>query len=280
MAATEFAVEIETLEIADAPAGLALSDEAGWNQTIEDWSYFLEQGTVFGMRDTDGTVIATAALLPSPPLTWISMVLVTQSQRRRGVANTLMKRCIAEAQKRGLEPWLDATPAGASVYKPMGFAETGIGLLRIRRTTEVLSSAIPSRTSPESIRRLLEADRRAMGFDRSKLLEHFAGRDGSIIYATGDALALVRTGRKARHIGPVYATSEASAIGLLDAVLRSESGSLVVDLSSAQTPVRDVLLSRGFVLERPFSRMRLGGEARRASGGGPEFVAVAGPEFG
>ncbi len=37
----------------DAAAGLALSDEAGWNQTIEDWGYFLQHGCVFGIRDAE-----------------------------------------------------------------------------------------------------------------------------------------------------------------------------------------------------------------------------------
>src|ERR1700744_4989605 len=132
MAATDIAFHIEALSPEDALAGLALSDEAGWNQTLEDWRCFLLCGTVFGMRDDEGRVIATAALLPSPPVTWISMVLVTAHWRRRGLANALMTRCIETARAHNLEPWLDATPAGAAVYRPMGFAETGLGLARLR----------------------------------------------------------------------------------------------------------------------------------------------------
>src|SRR4051794_26358058 len=137
MGATDLALEIEELSPDDAPAGLALSDEAGWNQTIEDWHCFLMRGTVFGIRDSEGRVIATAALLPSPPVTWISMVLVTASWRRRGLANGLRARSMEIARARKREPWLDATPAGSAVYRPMGFAETGLALARLRRTSDV-----------------------------------------------------------------------------------------------------------------------------------------------
>ena len=280
MGATDVAFEIDELSPADAPAGLALSDEAGWNQTLEDWHCFLERGTVFGMRDAEGRVIATAALLPSPPVTWISMVLVTASWRRRGLANALMTRSIETAQARRLEAWLDATPAGAAVYRPMGFAETGLGLVRLRRTSGVGAA---QRKAPEysaSLQKLLEADGRAMGFDRSELIRSFAHRAGSSIDETDGAIALVRAGRKARQIGPVYAQKETAGIALFERILDNEPGSLVIDLSAAHPKAREFLMSRGFIFERPFTRMRFGKGAPQAAGGSVELIAVAGPEFG
>jgi GNAT superfamily N-acetyltransferase len=280
MAVTDVAFETEELSLADARAGLALSDEAAWNQTIEDWGYFLDRGTVFGMRDIEGRVIATAALLPSPPVTWISMVLVTARWRRRGLANVLVTRCIDTARVCNLEPWLDATPAGATVYQPMGFAETGLGLARLRRTSSA-SSGQPTRTaSMASVQRLLDADRVAMGFDRGDLIRHFAARAGSSIYEGDGAIGLVRAGRKARQIGPAYAENEMAAIALLDRVLTEETGSLVIDLSAERAGAHEFLLSRGFVFERPFSRMRFGNGEPGATGDSAELIAVAGPEFG
>jgi GNAT superfamily N-acetyltransferase len=279
MGATDVAFDIRELSIADAPAGLALSDEAGWNQTVEDWRVFLAQGTVFGLRDAEDRVIATAALLPSPPVTWISMVLVSAKWRRRGFANTLMTHCIETARARDLEPWLDATPAGAAVYRPVGFTETGLSLARLRRTSDGGGMQPKQRPCPASLQRLLDADRRAMGFDRGDLIRSFADRAGSSIYQTGDAIALVRDGRKARQIGPVYAQEERAAIALFERILGDESGSLVIDLASAHAEAHEFLLSRGFVFERPFARMRFGGGAPQATGS-TELIAVAGPEFG
>jgi GNAT superfamily N-acetyltransferase len=280
MVATEVMFDIEELPVADAPACLALSDEARWNQTILDWEYFLEHGTVFGLRDADGRVIATAALLPCPPVTWISMVLVTANWRRRGMANRLMTRCIETARARNLEPWLDATPAGATVYGPMGFAETGLGLTRLRRTSGIPGAQRDDSVSVAMLQNLLDADRRAMGFDRGELIRHFAARAGSSIHATEDAIGLVRAGGEARQIGPVYAPSEMGGIALLERILDEEAGSLVIDLSARYSKAHEFLLSRGFVFERPFARMRFGTSAPRASGDSAELLAIAGPEFG
>src|SRR5436305_10743625 len=113
-----------------AREGLVLSTEAHWNQNEADWRFFLSHGTVFGIRDDDGRLIATAALLPySGGHAWISMVLVTQAWRRRGLATRLVDACLARATAQGLTPWLDATPAGAIVYGPLGFSP----VLELRR---------------------------------------------------------------------------------------------------------------------------------------------------
>ena len=75
---------ISQLGAGDAAGGLLLSTEAHWNQTEADWEFFLTKGIVFGNRDRKGAVVATAALLPySETDAWVSMVLVTDSWRRR-----------------------------------------------------------------------------------------------------------------------------------------------------------------------------------------------------
>ena len=130
------------------------------------------------------------------------------------------------------------------------------------------------------MQKLVEADRRATGFDRSDLISHFASRAGSAVYETGGAIGLVRTGRKARQIGPVYSNSEDEAIALVERIVDKESASLVIDLSAAQSDAHEFVLSRGFVFERPFSRMRFGGGAAKACCDSGELIAIAGPEFG
>src|SRR6185437_15454465 len=99
----------------DAKGSLALSREAHWNQNEADWRFFLSAGTVYGLRDADRRLIATAALLPyRSGHAWISMVLVTAAWRRRGFASRLVDACLAAAARQGLTAWLDATPAGAA----------------------------------------------------------------------------------------------------------------------------------------------------------------------
>lgn len=275
MAATEEAVVVR-LGVEDAAAGLVLSTEARWNQNEDDWRFFLSTGIVFGVRDAGGRLIATAALLPyTAGNAWISMVLVTESWRRRGIATTLVDACLATARKMGLTSWLDATPAGATVYAPLGFSPT----LELRRL-RLASSGPCSATEPLGacdLAALSARDARAMGFARDALLTEFAGRPGSRAVRNGTTMALIRDGRTARHIGPLFAGSPEEALALVSAIARSERGPLLLDAVHSQTGFLDGLTGSGWSIERPFQRMRFGTAATRTS----ELpFAVAGPEYG
>jgi GNAT superfamily N-acetyltransferase len=274
MAATE-PVDIVELGVGDAPAGLVLSTEAGWNQNEADWLYFLSEGIVFGVRDGD-RLVASAALLPySAGNAWISMVLVTADFRRRGIATRLMNACLDVAARRGLTTWLDATPAGAAVYGPLGF--TPALQLRRLRLQKPQGIAVARPLSTGSLDALTARDASAMGFDRSTLLSEFSARPGSRIVSDVRAMALVRTGRTARHIGPVLADRADEALALVDAIVRSETGPWLIDAVHSHDEFLDGLVRSGWNIERPFQRMRFGRTSAQPAQ--PPF-AVAGPEFG
>ena len=262
----------------DALAGLALSAEAQWNQNEADWRFFLGKGSVFGVRDNDGHLIATAALLPySSGNAWISMVLVTASWRRRGLATRLVDACLEAATKQGFVTWLDATPAGTTVYGPLGFAPTlQLRRLRLEHAVSTKAEAPPS-LSPGGVEEFAAQDRLAMGFDRSALLAELGARPGSRLWSSGEALALVRDGRKARHIGPLFAGSPDQALALVNEIVRSETGSLLIDAVHEQEEFLRGLTGSGWVIERPFQRMRFG---RTTMLSAELPFAVAGPEFG
>src|SRR5262249_7468714 len=123
MAAIEALVQAD-LTPADVARALALSAKVGWNQTAEDWRLFITHGRTIGLFDADAGLIATAAALPyDHGFGWISMVIVDEAWRRRGLARRLMGECIDEMRRRRLTALLDATPAGALVYRELGFAE-------------------------------------------------------------------------------------------------------------------------------------------------------------
>ena len=275
MAATEALSGLERLTIRDVAGALALSREAGWNQTADDWAWFIDRGETFGRRNADGRLVGTAALLPAQGVTWISMVLVTAALRRRGIANGLMQTCIARAKARGLDAWLDATPAGALVYAAMGFEEVALRLVRLRRPAA--SDARGALPAAGDLERLAAQDRAALGFDRRNLLAALAGRPGSRIYAAAGAIALARDGDRARHVGPVYATREDEATALLEAIAAAEQAPLFIDAAAGCEPFLRRLTTLGFAVERPFQRMRFGAADDRVP---PGLFAAAGPEFG
>jgi GNAT superfamily N-acetyltransferase len=274
MADTEH-ISLVELGVGDAPAGLLLSTEAHWNQNEADWRFFLGKGTVFGVRDGK-QLVATAALLPySAGNAWISMVLVTANWQRRGIATKLVDACLNAATKLGLTTWLDATPAGATVYGPLGFSPT-LQLRRLRLEAPKGVSAMQS-LSNCSVADFIARDIRAMGFDRSLLLTEFGGRSGSRMVSLGNAIALVRDGRTARHIGPIFAETQEGALALVDAIVRSERGPWLLDAVQSQEDFLRGLTDTGWTIERPFQRMRFG----RATMIAAELpFAVAGPEFG
>lgn len=268
-------IDIVELGIGDAQAALALSTEAGWNQNVADWRFFLGKGVVFGMRD-GARLVATAALLPySAGNAWISMVLVTADFRRRGIATKLVDACLGVATRRGLTTWLDATPAGVAVYGPLGF--TPILQLRRLRLTRTGEANATRRPSTGSLDALVARDAGAIGFDRSALLSEFAARPGSRVVSCGDAIALIRDGRTARHIGPLLADRMDQALALVDAIVSSETGPWLLDAVHLEGEFLDGLVRSGWNIERPFQRMRFG--PATASPAQLPF-AVTGPEFG
>jgi GNAT superfamily N-acetyltransferase len=266
---------IVQLDARDDASGLLLSTEAHWNQNEADWRFFLTKGIVFGMRDRNDRLIATAALLPySERDAWISMVLVTESWRRRGLATRLVDACLEKAKRLGITTWLDATPAGATVYGPLGFTPT-IELRRLR-----LANASGSNRATLSAGKLdafIASDVGTIGFDRRDLLQELAGRANSKLVSNGNAMALVRDGRTTRHIGPLFADQQTPALQIVRDIAASEIGPLLIDAVAAQTEFLDGLTVSGWTIERPFQRMRFGHAASQP----PELpFAVAGPEFG
>jgi GNAT superfamily N-acetyltransferase len=275
MADTE-ELAIVQLDEAEATGGLALSTEAGWNQNVADWRFFLTKGLVFGVHDRKRQLVATAALLPYAGTdAWISMVLVTARHRRRGLATRLVDACLDTAKRLGLTAWLDATPAGAAVYGPLGFAPT-IQLRRLR-LENASSSGPASPIPPGDVDALVARDISAMGFDRRELLRALVERSKSRLLANGDTMALVRDGRTARHIGPLFADSPEHALAMVGHIVASESGGLLIDAVVTRDTFIKGLIDSGWTIERPFQRMRFGRAATRPDA--PPF-AVIGPEFG
>jgi GNAT superfamily N-acetyltransferase len=266
---------IVQLDARDAASGLALSTEAHWNQNEADWRFFLARGIVFGVRDKD-RVVATAALLPySSGNAWISMVLVTADWRRRGIATRLVDTCLNTATRLGLTTWLDATQAGAAVYGPLGFTPTvQLRRLHFARSAPDKASASPS---VSALGEFIARDVNAMGFDRGILLGELGGRPHSRLASNGAASALVRDGRTARHVGPLFADGPDRALALVHDIISSETGPLLIDAVASQEKFITGLTDSGWTIKRPFQRMRFGRATARPS----ELpFAVAGPEYG
>ncbi len=269
---------VEELSLADLSDCVALSTEAGWNQVEADWRLFFEQGLVWGIRG-DGTVMASAALLPYPPETaWVSMVLTAKAARGQGFASRLTATALKECVKLRLVPQLDATPDGARVYRRLGFEKIA-QLTRWRRGQQA-SSATELDASPvsgNSLDRARALDASAVGFPRPGLWAWLSQRGPSLI--EGEAFAFSRSGRTAQQIGPLIAPDWPAAEALLSLFLKrfDQDLPLIIDANDEARHLSEFLSAEGFRPQRSFLRM--------AKGTPPAlnpalYFAVAGPELG
>lgn len=281
MAVSEAPAAVE-VKLSDVDACLRLSDEAGWNQTADDWRLFLEQGQTIGVRSEDGTLVASAAALPYDHFGFVSMVLVTAAWRRKGLATGLVERCVEALTSRGLIPVLDATPAGALVYGRQGFD----GLFELDRWQGEVTTRAPLfdekvvAAGPGDFETLRVLDREASGADRGFLLRDFLSRNDTRAFLDADraGFALVRRGRRAMQIGPVAAASPKRALALLSAVLGIVKGPVFADIPRRWNEVTEWLSALGFTRQRSFTRMAHG---HSTPFGRPDrLFAAAGPEFG
>ena len=260
----------------DATAGLALSTEAHWNQNEADWRIFLKKGVVFGVRDDE---------LPDRH-GGAAALLRRQRLDQHGAGDRELApprhrhptgRCVSGGRgKGGLTTWLDATPAGANVYGPLGFTRTcncgGCGSivrcrpkprrrLRYRRAASMIS---PRATAWPwaSIAPLAVANSRslrlaaAVGGMQWRWFGTAGRRAISVLYSPRAADDRARPGQCDRSIGVRTAADRR----------RQRAGRIPA------RPDRS-----GWTIERPFQRMRFGRAAAQAA----ELpFAVAGPEFG
>ena len=287
MGSTETLAEIR-LGPEHIPGCVRLCVEARWNQTADDWGVMLSLGEGFGLVDQAGAIVATSLALPftSGGFGWISMVLVTGSHRRRGLATRLMESAMRSLAARKLTAILDATPAGREVYRLLGFQDTwGIERMQCLAGPELADAP------PGAVRAMTDADWSAVGAldaaafraDRSDLLAALRPRlpQAALVAEKGgriNGFLLGRDGRLANDLGPCVADSEATAIALLAAALKKVSAPVFLDMPAPHAAVGAWLRSIGFTLQRPYTRMLL--NRKQPFNDVTRLFAIAGPELG
>jgi len=274
---------------ADIPAGLRLCRACHWNQLAEDWRVFLELpgGSCRLALNATGpgeTVVGTVASLRyGPHFTWLAMMLVDPQLRRSGIGSQLLEAELdslaAEASVR-----LDATPAGEPLYRRYRFTAE-YELVRLKATVAAdRFQPEPGAARPiqaEDLPAIFAMDREVFGEDRSALLRTFHQRAPQLAWvaAGGAGYTFGRPGHLYTQLGPIVAREAPAARQLVAHCLARQAGATFnIDAISAAPPWIDWLQSAGFVVERPFLRMRRGALAyteRRDLQFG-----IAGPEFG
>ncbi|MDC0033270.1 GNAT family N-acetyltransferase [Alphaproteobacteria bacterium] len=259
-----------------------LSEEAHWNQIQADWRMMMRAGRGIGM-EVSGRLVACALTLPyGTEFGWISMVLVTKEWQKRGLATRLLQTCIERLEENGLVPVLDATLAGESVYRPLGFVphfsfqrweHDAVETINVRQITSKHFDAARADS-------VIDRDIAIFGGDRRPVIESLVVRSGefSCLDKATNGFLLGRDGRLAGQIGPIFADGEDCAVAMLEHALVRLTGRVFIDACDHQSGFTDRLKEYGFKPQRPFLRMAKG---RSESFGIPAAMfAMAGPELG
>jgi predicted N-acetyltransferase YhbS len=277
-------VSIREMTADDIAAGLTLCRASQWNQTEQDWRFFLTaapHGALVAQEDA-GRVIGTVATLPYGPFTWISMVLVDPASRGRHVGTALLQRGLelADATAR-----LDATPSGEAIYRKLGFASE----YRLARWyLDARPRGLAHRSSvrplaPADWPAILEMDQRAFGASRMGLLQRLAddAPEYARVVSRGGVQGYLfgRHGHNREHLGPLVADGPDTAAALLESTLADQPARRIyLDVPDDRQEWRDILSRMGFAIERPFLRMHRG--PLTTPGTPSSTYAIAGPEFG
>ncbi len=297
-------LHIRPMTPADIPSGMDLKTLAGWNQTETDWRALLAynpEGCF--LAEHDGRAVGTATTtVHDGKVGWIGMVLVHPEFRRLGIGKALLKHCIAWLQQRGVPCIkLDATPAGKTVYVPLGFRdeyelervetvakdEEGKAEGEERKAECVVHNGAPDADA------ILALDTEAFGVPRAAVLQRLMGDHPDLCWTVTappeirnqkseigniSGYLLARPGANAWHLGPWVARSPDIAEALLRACLARLAGRRIFADVPSQPPARSLMERHGFVPQRPLTRMWLG---RNDWPGHPALVyAVADPAKG
>ncbi|MBI4910461.1 MAG: GNAT family N-acetyltransferase [Acidobacteria bacterium] len=251
---------------------LALSSEAGWNQTLDDWRRIvtLAGRGVYGI-ERDGRLVASAiGLAYGRELAWIGMVLTSVAYRGQGFARTLMQRAIDDLDAAGVQCIkLDATDLGRPLYPKVGFVDER----PVSRWRRKPGPTTASPLQPAPVDYALDT----FGADRTALLQSFAEHESYSL--PGEGFAFARPGRTTWHFGPCIAGNATVARRLLGAFLSNHAHeSSILDLCDDQAEACAVAREAGYEPIRRLMRMRRGTATTLASG--PKVYCLAGFEFG
>ena len=282
-------MDIRSLTTDHLDGALALSTLMGWNQRLEDWRTLVGIAPSGSFVAFDGDrVVATAIGIDYVHCGWIAMMLVAPEYRGRGLGARLLEAAMGAIPPR-LPVRLDATPLGRPLYERYGFAQ------EMALTRHVRPAAAPALAPADDVCRLQPADldevkridAAIFGGVRTELLQriHAAAPEyARVVHGGALQYCLGRSGRLFDQIGPIVATTTATAMALAAAALPHTRGkAVVVDAYDGNVEFTQWLQSAGFEAQRPLYRMRraaaVPAEAQGPSVPQTEF-AILGPEFG
>lgn len=271
----------------DLSFGLLLSEEAGWNQTSEDWarSLLLDPQGCF-LAEINSEPAGTTTCCAFGDIGWIAMVLVHKKFQGRGIGEKLVRKAIEYLNNSGVQTIrLDATAQGQRLYEKLGFISE-FEVVRFAGKAKAKSSDITHwnkgvDSGVNNLKELAQFDEHISATDRELLIKAL---DSKTYYYIKDnegkllGYANYRIGRHAIQIGPSIALNSNTGILLLDfMVAHLENKECYIDIPTPNISATNWAIENGFKPQRSFIRMYKGKWVNDK----PELIwASFGPEKG
>jgi len=267
------------LVASDIPAAMGLSEQAGWNQTDEDWRMLIDLAPDGCLAiEVDGELAATTTFLCyGRRLAWIGMVLTKVCYRGRGFARRLLTQALKQADRMGIETVkLDATDQGRPLYEKMGFRCEQAVERWSRPASRNSSGTMPLVDTPPAEDWRI-ADLHSFGADRSELLERLARRSQPPFFVE-DSYLLTRPGRQTRYLGPSVCETSGTARALTERALQTTvSDGWSWDLLPRNRSAVSIAQDLAFTPTRHLQRMVRGKDLQAQE---ETIFAIAGFELG
>ncbi|MBL8798609.1 MAG: GNAT family N-acetyltransferase [Planctomycetia bacterium] len=280
-------LRIRTMTDADVPLGMALKQQANWNQLEADWRRMLalEPDGCF-LAEIDGVGVGTTVACTFGEVAWIAMVLVDERMRGQGVGKALMLHALEFLDQRGVRSTrLDATPLGQPLYAKLGFE---VEYTLVRHAGELTA---PNDAHGEPSVRIAPAptwddliafDTTINGTPRGKFLRLLFAEDPAAVRCVAEngritGYLAVRPGCHALQLGPCLASPEAGPLLLADAWRRYAGQRVLLDVPEQHGEAMALARRMGLQPQRPLVRMcrgpSVGEDVQR-------LWASSGPELG
>jgi predicted N-acetyltransferase YhbS len=247
-------VVAEILESAYGP-GVGRSERLQRYRSLgpETWLLALEGGAPAGV----------AGAIDFGAYAYVGLVGVHPSMQRRGVALGLMRRLLDILDARGRQTiLLDASEAGAPLYRMLGFVEDDSVELFVKAAHEPVPSGADARPmSAADLPAVAALDRRVVGADRAPLLEFYydEGPERAFVVDDGDGGVVGYAFAQRYAVGPWAAGDSAAARAALSGALSCTFPAGATIAVPAANGIAGVLLEPyGFARTRVLAHMRLG----------------------
>lgn len=262
----------DRLTTADIPACLDLGERVGWPRAGSRWDWFFELGPVWGKREGAASLSAMVSFPQHEGAQFVAMMVVDPAFQKRGLGVGLLTHAL-EATPR-VPTMLYATDEGRPLYEKVGFREvdTVARYLGVPRDVPAASGARAATAS--DVAWIVDADARAFGFRRAKLLRTLIAASSRIVVDDRGGYVIRWPFAAIDVLSPVVAESPEAASSLIRAAIEGATRPVRVDLTgSTGLVLADELVKMGLAHDMTTPLMLRGAE--RLAGERSRYFAAA-----